>query len=188
METPVSGNRTCIYQAGQLDAVLDDMAWQAAAYFSGRERIQLVGILRRGVPLARMLQQRLRVLLRRQDLPLLELKVKRYADDLTLLHPETLLTEDPAHQSLDLSDTSVLVVDDVMYQGHSMLRTVQYLATRKAAEIRGAVLIDRGANTVPVRADITGVRLDIAPGDIIECCVPPYEPEFRIVLLQPIQA
>ena len=38
---------------------------------------------------------------------------------------------------------------------------------------------------VPVRADVVGVRLDIAPSDIIECNVPPYEPEFKIELLQP---
>ena len=31
------------------------------------------------------------------------------------------------------------------------------------------------------------VRLDIAPSDIIECNVPPYEPEFKIELLQPLR-
>jgi pyrimidine operon attenuation protein/uracil phosphoribosyltransferase len=36
-----------------------------------------------------------------------------------------------------------------------------------------------------VRTDITGIRLDIAPSDIIECNVPPYENEFKIELLQP---
>jgi len=33
-----------------------------------------------------------------------------------------------------------------------------------------------------VRVDVTGVRLDVAPGDIIECRVPPYEPEWGIRL------
>jgi len=116
----------------------------------------------------------------------MNLQIKRYADDLTLLHPETKLTENPMQASLDLTDTTILVVDDVMFRGHSMLRAVEYLARKRAAEIRTAVLVDRGANKLPVRIDIAGVRLDVAPPDIIECNVPPYEKEFKIELLKPI--
>jgi len=76
-------------------------------------------------------------------------------------------------------------VDDVMYGGHSLLRAVEYLACRQPAEIRTVVLVDRGAAKLPVRTDIVGVRLDVAPSDIIECNVPPYEDSFRIDLLQP---
>jgi pyrimidine operon attenuation protein/uracil phosphoribosyltransferase len=79
----------------------------------------------------------------------------------------------------------VLVVDDVMYRGHSLLRAVEYLAGKQPAEICTVVLVDRGAAKLPVRTDIVGVRLDIAPPDIIECNVPPYEDSFRIDLLQP---
>jgi len=47
----------------------------------------------------------------------MNLQIKRYADDLKLLHPETKLTENPEHVSLDLSGVTVVVVDDVMYRG-----------------------------------------------------------------------
>ena len=66
-----------------------------------------------------------------------------------------------------------------------MLRAIEYLAAKNAEEIRTVALVDRGASKLPVRCDITGVRLDIAPGDIIECNVPPYEAEFKIEVLQP---
>jgi 4-hydroxy-3-polyprenylbenzoate decarboxylase len=56
---------------------------------------------------------------------------------------------------------------------------------RQPAEIRTVVLVDRGAAKLPVRTDIVGVRLDVAPSDIIECNVPPYEDSFKIDLLQP---
>jgi pyrimidine operon attenuation protein/uracil phosphoribosyltransferase len=62
---------------------------------------------------------------------------------------------------------------------------VEYLARKQAAEIRTVVLVDRGANKLPVRVDIAGVRLDVAPLDIIECNVPPYETEFKIDLFKP---
>lgn len=179
------GDRTCLYHAAQLDTVLDDMAWRAAGFLTGKERIMLVGILRRGAPLAEMLHQRLMKHFMLANMTLMHLNVKRYADDLTLIYPETKLTEDYQYEALDLSGTTVLVVDDVMYQGHSMLRAIEYLARKQASEIRTAVLVDRGVNKLPVRVDISGVRLDVAPPDIIECNVPPYETEFKIDLLKP---
>jgi pyrimidine operon attenuation protein/uracil phosphoribosyltransferase len=179
------GERFCLYSTAQLDAVLDHMAWQAAGLLTGREHIVVVGILRRGAPLADKLQQRLTRDFHIPDLARIDLKVQRYADDLTLLHPETKLTEAPEHASLDLGGRTLLVVDDVMYKGYSMLRTVEYLAGKGAAEIRTAVLVDRGAAKLPVRTDIVGVTLNVAPPDIIECNVPPYEAEFKIDVLRP---
>lgn len=180
-----SGIRTCLYNTAQLDAVLDDMARQAAGLLTGSTQVMIVGILRRGAPLAEMLHAKLVKNFHLSHLSLMHLQIKRYADDLTLLHPETKLTENPEHVSLDLSGVTVLVVDDVMYRGHSMLRAVEYLAKKQPLEIRTVVLVDRGAAKLPVRTDIVGVRLDVAPPDIIECNVPPYEPTFKIDLLQP---
>lgn len=179
------GARTCLYEAKELDAVLDRMAWQATGFLTARERILIVGIYRRGVPLAEMLHAKLMQHNKLSNINLMNLEIKRYADDLTLLYPETRLIENPNLETLNLSNTTVLVVDDVIFKGHSMLRAVEYLARKQASEIRTVVLVDRGANKLPVRVDICGVRLDVAPTDIIECNVPPYEAEFKIDLLMP---
>jgi pyrimidine operon attenuation protein/uracil phosphoribosyltransferase len=185
MTLTIPGRRTCLYNTEQLDAIIDDMARQAAGLLTGRTQITIVGILRRGAPLADRLQARLQAIYGLTNCMRLDLQIKRYADDLTLLFPETHLTENPIHTTLDLAGHTVLVVDDVMYRGHSILRAVEYLAGKQPAEIRTVVLVDRGATKLPVRADITGVRLDVAPSNIIECNVPPYEDSFRIDLLQP---
>lgn len=181
------GKRTCLYSTRQLDGVIDNMARQAAGLLTARTLITVVGILRRGAPLADRLCAKLKQDYGSGNLRRLDLSIKRYADDLTLLHPETKLTEAPEQALLDLTGHTVLVVDDVMYQGHSMLRAVQYLAQKKPAEIRTVVLVDRGVAKLPVRTDVIGVRLDVAQGDIIECNVPPYEDEFKIELLQPLR-
>lgn len=180
-----AGRRTCLYDTEQLDAIVGDMARQAAGLLTGRTQIAIVGILRRGAPLADRLHARLQEEYGLGGCIRLDLQIKRYADDLTLLHPETRLTENPAHAGLDLAGFTVLVVDDVMYRGHSMLRAVEYLACRQPAELRTVVLVDRGAAKLPVRTDIVGVRLDVAPADVVECNVPPFEGSFRIDLLQP---
>jgi pyrimidine operon attenuation protein/uracil phosphoribosyltransferase len=179
------GRRTCLYSPSQLDAIVSDMARQAAGLLTGRAQIAIVGILRRGAPLADRLHARLAEVYGLTDCVRLDLQIKRYADDLTLLYPETRLTENPVHATLDLTGYTVLVVDDVMYRGHSMLRAVEYLACKQPDEIRTVVMVDRGAAKLPVRTDIAGVRLDVAPSDVIECNVPPYEDSFKIDLLQP---
>ena len=115
----------------------------------------------------------------------LDLRVKRYADDLTLLHPETELTEPERHAAPDLAGWTLLVVDDVLYTGHSLLRVLGHLARQQPAEIRVAVLADRVATTLPIQADVVGARLQIAPAGIVECHVPPHEPDFCIELWQP---
>lgn len=180
--------RTCLYDSARLDAVMDRMAQQAAGLLRGRGPVAVVGVLRRGAPLADRLTQRM---VQGHGLPpplRLDLSVKRYADDLTLLFPDTQLTEEPRHAALDLSGHTLLVVDDVLYTGHSILKVVDWLARKRPAAIRVAVLADRCVTTLPLRADVVGLRLEIAPGDIVECHVPPYEPDFSVQLLQPAPA
>ena len=58
-------------------------------------------------------------------------------------------------------------------------------ASPKVAAIHAAVLVDRQRYLLPARADIVGVTLKIAPGDVIECNVPPYEEDFAIDLWRP---
>jgi len=177
--------RTCLYDERELTAKLGDMARQTAGLLTARRDVILVGIQRRGVPIAEMLRERLERDYGFARLPTLALQIKRYADDLTVIHPETQLIEDPSHATLDLQGKTVVVVDDVIYQGHSMLRAVDYLAQKRPAEIRTVVLVDRDVSRLPVRADIVGARLDVAPDDIIECNVPPFETVFRIDLCKP---
>jgi len=183
-----SGSRTCLYNTAELEAVIDAMARQAALLLQGHSKVAVIGILRRGAPLADHLTTRMVEAYGVAQPVRLDLKVKRYADDLTLLHPETQLTEQEEHATLDLNGYLLLVVDDVLYTGHSILRVVEYLAQKQPAEIRVACLVDRETTRLPLHADVVGARLHIAPTDIIECHVPPYEPDFCIELLKPDRA
>lgn len=183
MSDRADGERFCLYDRGALGGALERMAARAEALLAGADDPLLLGILRRGQPLAEMLQQRLAA--RGTRLPLYSLKLKRYADDLTLLHADTRLTENAEFAARDLTRATVLVVDDVLYQGHSLARVLAYLSRRGAPVIRAAVLVDRCVPQLPVRADIVGLRLQVAPGDVVECHVPPYEEEFKIELLRP---
>ena len=176
--------RCTLFDTDEVEALLDDMARRASALLAGRDAV-IVGILRRGAPLAARLRERLARDHGIEGLPAFDVKIQRYSDDLRLLHPQTLLTEDPAHAGLDLAGRCVLLVDDVLYRGHSLLRALDWAARRGAAEVRVAVLADRNVSALPVHADIVGAHLQLAPGDVVECHVPPYEPELSIELMRP---
>jgi pyrimidine operon attenuation protein/uracil phosphoribosyltransferase len=144
----------------------------------------VVGVLRRGAPLADRLVSAITQLEPGFAVDRLDLKVKRYSDDLRLLHPETRL-DAPEAGAPSVKDRQVLVIDDVLYQGYSFFRVFEFLRAEGASTIRSAVLADRCVSQVPIVADVIGVRLQIAPGDVVECSVPPYEGEFAIDVLRP---
>ncbi len=173
-----------LYDTQALARVLNAMAAGLAQRLHGRSAVTLVGIRRRGAPLADALLSRLRPRLAGVDLARLDLLVKRYADDLTLLHPKTLLTEAPEHASIDLSQRTVVLIDDVLYQGFSLNKALQYLLGKGAHDVITVVLVDRVCATLPVHADIAGLKLQVAPGHVVECHVPPFEEDFAIVLTQ----
>ncbi|QEY63136.1 phosphoribosyltransferase [Metapseudomonas lalkuanensis] len=182
MTTPPAIARFCLYDSRELEIVMGSMA-QKLASLSYEQPLVIIGILRRGAPLAAALWRYCHHI--GAPAPSLHtLKVKRYSDDLSLVHPETLLNENPELAALNLAETPLLVVDDVLYEGHSLLRTCAYLARLGAQRIHTAVLVDRCVNTQPIHADIVGIRLQTAPDDIVECHVPPYEPDFRVEIIR----
>lgn len=178
------GTRFLAYAPEQMQAVVDAMARRAVPLLLGRHKVAVIGILRRGAPLADRLTQSLARQFKIVQPLRLDLKVKRYADDLTLLHPETQLTEAAGQAELDLEGYTLLVVDDVLYTGSSLLRVVEWLKAKSPQAIYTAVLADRHVAQLPIKADVVGVHLQVAPGDVVECHVPPYETKFQIELLR----
>lgn len=169
-----------LYDSAELESVLARMAAKTVTLFSRESMPALIGILRRGEPLAQRLRTHMLPHWPEAPLPVYALQLKRYGDDLSLLHPETALAENPALAACDLSNTPLLLVDDVLYQGHSLLRACTYLVGLGARKIHTAVLVDRGIASLPIKADIAGIQLMVPAADVIECRVPPYEPEFRV--------
>lgn len=173
-------SQRAFYQSDELDDVIARMARRVHGLIPDPATLVVVGILRRGAPLADRLCAQLRALWHIERIARLDLDIKRYADDLTLLFPQTRMRGTPDADAADLARRRVLLVDDVLYEGHSMLRAVGWLAQRGAAEVRTAVLVDRGCARLPLKADVAGLRLEVAPLQIVDVHVPPYETEFEI--------
>lgn len=160
----------------RVERTLDAMAAGARVLLG--DRFAIVGILRRGAPLAGRLAERLRAA--GADVDLGEIRLERYADDLTVLHERTRLEEPDL--PFEVAGATILVVDDVLYTGRTLLRAAAYLAAEGAERIACAVLCDREKPAVPVRADVVGMRLDVAEEHVVEVRVPPYEDELGVVI------
>jgi pyrimidine operon attenuation protein/uracil phosphoribosyltransferase len=74
-------------------------------------------------------------------------------------------------------------VDDVLYHGHSAVKVLGYLAGKNPISIHTVFLVDRLMHSVPIRADVVGLALQVSSNQVIECHIPPYEPIFEVKLL-----
>ena len=147
----------------------------------GGADLVLVGIRTRGVPLAERLAAEIR---RIEATPISfgVLDITLYRDDLSRLDYQPVVRETKLPGNIN--GKNVILVDDVLYTGSSLLRVIEWLNAKSPRAIHTAVLADRHVTQLPIRADIVGVHLQVAPGDVVECHVQPYEPLFQIELLR----
>ncbi len=125
----------------------------------------LVGIKTRGAHIAKRLQARIAALT--GDTPLLgELDISFYRDDLTLVAREPRLNS--ASVGVDFNGKTVILADDVLYSGRTVLCALNALAAAgRAAKVEFLTLVDRGHHCLPVCADFTGRTVPTAKDDII---------------------
>lgn len=151
------------------------MAGEVVARWPGE--LVVVGIRRRGVPVGEMLTERLEGS-RAEVLAVQELELKRYSDELEILHQQPALKE--PEEPMELADRRVLLVDDVCYTGRTLARALEYVTDAGAAEVRCAVLCVRRGNELPVEPGVVGFRCDVGDGGIVDVRIPPYEDHLAI--------
>src|SRR6187455_215341 len=120
----------------------------------GTERLALVGIERRGVPLAERVAEAIAASTGAR-LPVGSLDITFYRDDLTTLDrgPQLKGQDLP----FDPAATTIVIVDDVLYTGRTIRAAMDALVDRgRPAAVRLAVLVDRGHRELPIRADHVG--------------------------------
>ena len=120
------------------------------------EELALVGIRRRGVPLARRLAQAIHDI-HHHDIPTGALDITLYRDDLmrtrVAAQPVIRRTEIP----FSIDDKRILLVDDVLYTGRTIRAALDALIDfGRPRTIQLVVLIDRGHRELPIRADYVG--------------------------------
>jgi pyrimidine operon attenuation protein/uracil phosphoribosyltransferase len=133
---------------------------------AGTQGLALVGIQRRGVPLA----QRIATAIEEHEgvrVPVGALDITFYRDDLSLVAQQPIVkgTDLP----FDLNGSTVVLVDDVLYTGRTIRAAMDALIDfGRPKAIRLAVLIDRGHRELPIRADHVGKNVPTSREEIVQ--------------------
>jgi pyrimidine operon attenuation protein/uracil phosphoribosyltransferase len=130
--------------------------------------LALVGVRRRGVPLARRIALTLRDITG-QDMPTAALDITLYRDDLMrhAVGPQPVVGRTEIPFSID--DKRILLVDDVLYTGRTTRAALDALTDfGRPKAIQLIVLVDRGHRELPIKADYVGKNLPTSPEQSVQ--------------------
>lgn len=148
----------------------------------GTDNLVLVGIKRRGVPLANIIKDSIKAI-EGIDLPVCTLDITFYRDDLTKENEEPKLKE--VNLDYDLNGKKVILVDDVIYTGRTVRAAMDALLNNSRPNfIELAVVIDRGHRELPIRPDFVGKNVPTSKDEHINVCVEEIDNENGVYLIK----
>ena len=132
---------------------------------AGTEGLLLIGIQRRGVPLAHRIAA---AILENEgaDVPVGALDITFYRDDLSMVAQQPVVkgTELPS----GIEGHTIVLVDDVLYTGRTIRAAMDALVDfGRPQAIRLAVLVDRGHRELPIRADHVGKNVPTSREELV---------------------
>ena len=147
----------------------------------GVENVVLIGIRRRGGPIAERIRDNIRNIEAR-EVPVGTIDIRFYRDDLSHLSelPAVRRTELP----FDVTGRDVVLADDVIYTGRTVRAAIEAVfSCGRPRSIQLAVLIDRGHRELPIRPDYVGKNVPSARTELIEVRLPEFDNETGVWLM-----
>ncbi len=125
----------------------------------------LLGIRRRGYPLALMLQENFRRF-EGAEVPVGSIDISLYRDDLTEISDEP--ASGKSDIPFDINNQKVILVDDVIYTGRTARAAIEAVFDQgRPRGIQLAVLIDRGHRELPIRPDYVGRNIPTSHTEVV---------------------
>lgn len=169
-----------LMSATEIDRTLHRLAHEIVEWTPDLEHLVLVGIRRRGVPLAGRLARDIEVILSRK-VEVGSLDITLYRDDLSTVAPQ------PVVQASDIptvDDRDIVLVDDVLYTGRTTRAAMNGLFDLgRPRRVRLLVLIDRGHRELPIEASFIGRTVQTRDSEIIEVRLQEIDKEERVMLV-----
>jgi pyrimidine operon attenuation protein/uracil phosphoribosyltransferase len=168
--------------ATEIDRTLQRVAHEIVEKSGGTSNLALIGVRRRGVPLANRIAQAMRGI-DGVDVPVGTLDITLYRDDLSMVAAQPVLQSSDIPFAVDGKD--LVLVDDVLYTGRTIRAAMNGLFDLgRPKRVRLCVLIDRGHRELPVEASFIGRTVQTSDTEIIEVRLKEIDQEERVVLVE----
>ena len=171
--------------------MLDSMAMDRAMTRIAHEIIErnseatelcLIGIHRKGVPLANQIAESIRKF-SDMDVSVGELDITDHRDDLHMF--DTSEVQGETNIPFDIHDKIVVLVDDVIFTGRTVRAAMDALiAMGRPSCIQLAVLIDRGHRELPIRGDYVGKNIPTSRSERISVRLPEFDGKKEVAIIK----
>jgi pyrimidine operon attenuation protein / uracil phosphoribosyltransferase len=168
---------------------LTRMAHEIVERNGGGSDLCLVGICRRGVPLAERLAGQIAEA-EGVRIPVGTLDVTGYRDDRSVRGAAgagDAAASTETQLPFPVGDRRIILVDDVLYTGRTVRAALDALIDRgRPASIQLAVLVDRGHRELPIRPDFVGKNIPTSSREIVTVRVAEVDGEDEVVIEEPL--
>ena len=171
-----------LMSSSEVERTLIRLAHEILEKNNGVEDLALVGIRRRGVPLAERLAK---IIQRIEKKPVLlgTLDITLYRDDLSTLDSKPVVQK--TEMEIQITDKSVVLVDDVLYTGRTTRAAMDALfRSGRPRRLQLCVLIDRGHRELPIAAAFVGRTVQTTENQIIEVKLREVDDAERVLLME----
>ena len=170
-----------LMDAKAMDRALTRIAHEIIERNKGIDDLVLLGIKRRGVPLAFRLQKAIERI--EGSAPAVDtLDITLYRDDLSAKTEQPVVEE---HVLCHVADKIVILVDDVLFTGRTVRAALDAIVDNgRPLSIQLAVLVDRGHRELPIRADFVGKNVPTSKRELIAVEVEEIDGDNQVLILE----
>jgi pyrimidine operon attenuation protein / uracil phosphoribosyltransferase len=171
-----------LMSASEIERTLVRLAHEIVEKSNGSEDLALVGIKRRGVPLAERLGKLISGIEKR-PVDTGTLDIQFYRDDLSTAGVRPVVT--PGAIGFDIEGRDVVLCDDVLYTGRTIRAALDALFDHgRPRRVQLAVLIDRGHRELPIEATYVGKTIPTSSREIIEVKFHEVDQSDQVLLVE----